>query len=783
MAFTSLYPAQGLQNFVDEASNILTAVNGVPGAGQFRSQIINRAPITDISQNLKPAFGIERIQVQQVYALQNEFGNSVGEVVFGALNDDRGLVRCVGMWVNVADSLGSYASSSSANTTDFVEIVFYGTGLNLLGQINATARDFRYTLDGGSESANFLPNSGTGSALLNSRGNALNQIFPVVSGLSQGLHTIKIRNNSSGAELRFYGYEVLNESSNLKTNAGSAFIAGKKNYLSAVDTQSPTSSFTNSYGSAGSRGGHVLVYLASDGTIKKDIQYTDVAQNSLTSTDHSNEEVARTYYYREFGSNRSDDFTTNNSSAAARAFTLDDNVTTLLSPQVHINTGISNDGVVISNTFTMTFIFVGTGLDVVLEEATLGAGRTETVAIDGGSSLGTIADIASGASIRTIKIVSGLPYGTHVVKFTNTTSGDSKAFKQFIVYQPKKPALPAGAIELGDYNVLATYVANATAGLETIATGVVRKSNLREVVYTGTWTTSLSTTTAATGWDVGHSGGSNGEYCEYTFYGTGFELRARTNGNSTTTVVSLQALSTGGSLLAATVANFPTIVSSVYGTGWSYTAGTATLSQNGATTVGGGLSINSLPLGLYKIRFTDNNAANGFEIGCLDIITPIHSQKSNLFADLQNSLLVGSCALSDNRQIQPLKLPQSTNKYRAQAVGINSDPTTTSTSFVPMPDLALTVPSRGSWFAVSYAQSGRGSTTTATLQTQIYIDGVAASIAKQSATPASANNFVTSDRVLVFLSPGTHKIDLYWAYSSGTGTTAGTQRSLTVEEL
>ena len=97
MALTSLFPAQGLQSFIDESLVQLTAINGTPGATQFRSSVVNRAPITDISQNLKVSMGIERVMVQQLIQLQNEFGPN-GEPIWSALNDDRGMMRFIGNW-------------------------------------------------------------------------------------------------------------------------------------------------------------------------------------------------------------------------------------------------------------------------------------------------------------------------------------------------------------------------------------------------------------------------------------------------------------------------------------------------------------------------------------------------------------------------------------------------------------------------------------------------------------------------------------------------------------
>ena len=82
---------------------------------------------------------------------------------------------------------------------------------------------------------------------------------------------------------------------------------------------------------------------------------------------------------------------------------------------------------------------------------------SHAVTIDGASA-GNITTATSGA-ILNAKICSGLPYGTHIVKVLRSAAvNGSMLFSSFKVYQPKKPTLPAGAIELADYNLMADYV-------------------------------------------------------------------------------------------------------------------------------------------------------------------------------------------------------------------------------------------------------------------------------------------------------------------------------------
>ena len=94
--------ANGFQPYVDTTTNtiVATASAGTPAAGYFYSSIVGRASMPDLSQNLKPAMGIERIMTQQIYQLQNEFGPN-GEPVWATPNDQFGQIRCVGSWTSL----------------------------------------------------------------------------------------------------------------------------------------------------------------------------------------------------------------------------------------------------------------------------------------------------------------------------------------------------------------------------------------------------------------------------------------------------------------------------------------------------------------------------------------------------------------------------------------------------------------------------------------------------------------------------------------------------------
>ena len=623
--------ANGTLNMVNVS--YLEAVNGAPSSTQFRSEILGRAKMLDLSRDLMPRMGVERIQTQQIMRVDGEVGPA-NEAVFKPANDRFDQIRFVGNWATVNNAAGVW-SNSGTTATDFCEIVFYGTGLNILAaDYDSTGRDARATIDGGAEGANFLTTPL--SNVLNSRNYTPNIIVPVASGLSLGIHTVKIRNVTW---LRLAGFEILNEATTLKTTPGVALVNGLKRTLAALDTQAYNSGFDS--GVLGTRGGRVSIYMRKDGTIGKSVQPVAASQTNLTSVNRStaNEEIIRSYHIREFGAGRADDFSSAVGTSGQRSFVLDDNVTTLATATCNLSPGLESWRP-LNNNESLIFTFVGTGLDI--ERVNDGPSTADTInVLVDGTSIGNLSTTATSTNVKFMeRVVSGLPYGTHTVKFNRTAGGVSTAhIGKFVVFGPKKPTLPAGALELAEDHIMADYVANTTAGLETIATGVIRKTAGREILCSGSTIFAIDVANY-----VGYgelAAGATGSYYEYTFFGTGFELRGRANTVFHPTVnITLNGL-------AATVANFPSLVSSAYG-GFTFSSGV--WSQNASNTLGSGISIRGLPLARYTIRMAaGSNMPNGMILETIDIITPIHVQKNNGPFVLQNTLTVGSQGIADRR--------------------------------------------------------------------------------------------------------------------------------------
>ena len=762
------YVDKSFQGFVDQ-SQLMTAtsVAGSPAAGTFYSTITNRSAMVDMRQDLKPRMGIERITTQQIYQLQNEAGPN-GEVVWAPNNDPFNQIRYVGQWQSDFSSNGPKAISSTQG--DYYEVTFYGTGLNVLTSYsNIGSVDWRLSVDGAAEGANIFPASAP-ATVLNGRNYSANYIFPVVSGLTLGVHTVKVRKaDATGHQLHSFGFEILNESSLIRTNPGIAYNQGKKITTSLQDATSYTSGVT------GTRGGRMLVYQNSDGTIGRAFQATNISQANLTGADHSNEDISRVYYWREFGAGRSDDFSLFTSGGAAnKAFTLDDGTTAMVTTSQVVSSVNNGDclGFGVDGTY-IEITFVGTGLDITRETAA--ATDTASVHING-TNVGNLANSFSTANILIReRVVSGLPYGTHTVRLTRTAGGAAHIkLKQFIVYQPKKPTLPSGAIELADYNVMADYSGTTITGTALfdnfqMPVGTLTKLGSREATYSGTWTYNSPGSSNPLGTTISTT--TNGDYVEYTFFGTGVVFHGTDSGGGAHTFT----VRIDGALNATGIAR-----SSVTNSG----GGTYTVSS----AVGGSpvrLEFTGLALGVHTIRITK---ASGSAINMIafHVITPIHSTKSNLYADLQNSLPVGSQGISDNRKTTPSEDLAVQPKAFSLANLLTSNPSTTSTSPVPMPDMSVTHFNRTGKIKITYNVQDSNSGAGGISSIRAYVDGSPVGTQRNNVfqSGGAGTAVTTSDSFIINVSPGIHKIDLYWWTNAFTHyIISGGATTLLVEEV
>jgi hypothetical protein len=742
----------GTQGWVDQATDLISVPN---------TTIINRAKIPNLANDLRASFGIERIPTQTIVQLQDEFGAN-GEPVWGVVNDDRGLIRCVGG--NWASSVATVGPCITTNTIagEYIEITFYGTGLNILLWMDTSSRNFPITLDGVAYSSlNY-----SSSTMIITRGYAANCVTTAVSGQSLGIHTVKIANNAS--VLGLYGFEILNataSNTSINVNSGTAYIGGKQ-YVNLLSDSIPYTSA----GITNGKGGRVVRYLKADGTF--DHVYTAIPSSPsyLTNANHTNEEVGRTHFPREFGVGRSDDFSLmSTTNVAGASFTLDDGTTTLVA--VNARQGAVAFGIdVMATTGFLTFTFVGTGLDVYLA-CDGGARQITSIQIDGAASVGSISMLASTQGVY--KICSGLPYGTHTVKFTTTYSTATPAFNKFIVYQPKTPSLPANGLEICAYNILADYngttaTTSSFLGNNENPVGIINKINARELIYVGTWNMDMDVTTETRGGCRAFSSVS-GDYFQYTFFGTGVNLHLSqfaTAGGATLSIT-IDGSTAAGGVARVNITN--------NGSG-NYTQ------AFGSSGFPCRVEFTGLSLGVHTIKVAKTNIYTS-GVQSVDVITPIHSYKSNLYADLQNTLPIGSNSLMDSRKTSMIKEALPAQKAWAQSVGIASNVTTTSTVMVPIPDLSCTLKTNGSPIKLTLNMNIEGTTVGSYAIIQMFVDGAACT--SKYAYPQVANSAtMASDSFVLPVSAGVHKIDAYWSTNNASYTmkSVSTGRCLTVEE-
>ncbi len=742
------------------------ALLSIPKVSVPFTTIQNRAQIYDLSKDLGTRMGVDRIQTQQIYQIQDEFGPD-GEPVWGVVNDIFGQIRFVGSnWGNLVSTAGPVPVAIAGQSLNhYIEISFYGTGLNWLNSSHSGS-DFRASVDGGVEGGSLLPASM--STAIGARNYSPNIIIPVVKGLTLGFHTVKIRANNAAAGMTVYGFEVLNESSSVTVNVGTSWKDGQKRYNATQSVLSYNSGFES--GVLGTRGGRVAVYQKPDGSIGKAVQPTNNSQQNLTAADHSNEEVARVYSWREFGSGRTDDFSTLAGVASARAFTLDDGTTTLVGEN-QVQTSYGTEGTSIGAAgSTLKLTFVGTGLDVVRADA-ITTLDNHTVSVDG-VSIGSLTAIGVASLDRVVKIISGLPYGTHTITFTRTTTvgGAATAFKRFIVYQPKTPTVPLNCSMIGAYNIMANYDSSAVVttgitGHSQLPQGSLFKSIVRENTYVGAnWAFGSIDATYASGIVIG-TAANNNQPVSYTFFGTGFMLTLLASAGGTYDFsISLNGVLSASGVVKTNASNLG---------GGSYRS-TSTTSGEPCR-----IEFTGLAIGMYTVTIQKTAGAGQWNYSGLHLITPVHSHKNNGPFVLQNTMSIGSQGVN-SLAILPSQID---TKGVSTAVGVTSGPTSASATLIPVPDLSTTINCTTGRIKVSSFVTLRNNSLSASQSLAIFVNGQIFGPPSTIDIPVANNNNAHNIVSVLSVPIGINKIDIYHQTNAGTTTFAGVGRQLNVEEV
>jgi hypothetical protein len=218
--------------------------------------------------------------------------------------------------------------------------------------------------------------------------------------------------------------------------------------------------------------------------------------------------------------------------------------------------------------------------------------------------------------------------------FRNAPNNWSIGLHDFIIYQPKKPSIPAGALEVADYNVMASFSFGSSIVEDTPSAGIIRKNHTREFTFVGTWAIAQSIL-SPTGWATTTSTAAS--YTEYSFFGTGFVLRFGNNAGAQS-----QTISVNGS---TNLSSFTTVLSAT--AGLSFTAATGVITGSPAGSIANNqLQVSGLALGYHRVRVAWNSGAI-LSPYAFDIITPIHIN--------QPSLKTGSLSLKSATKYSPEK--------------------------------------------------------------------------------------------------------------------------------
>ena len=369
-----------------------------------------------------------------------------------------------------------------------------------------------------------------------------------------------------------------------------------------------------------------------------------------------------------------------------------------------------------------------------------------------------------------LRVVSGLPYGTHIVRFTKGIL-NSFGINSFIVYQPKTPTLPVGSIGLSAYNIMADYVGVAnTLGGTTLAVGrgVLRKQISNGLIYAGSW----SYNGVAADFPAGNIFGTStsGSYYEYSFFGTGLELRHTYSSVPASYTVSIDG------------ANYTGAATAKASTGTSWTPGTSTWVVAGS--LGSSLEITGLSLGMHKVRVTKDNATDFMFPVSIDVITPIHSTKTLLPYELQNLAPIGFQSLGDLRVNSAIKEASAQIKNVSQAFGITADPSTSSTLPIPANDMSVVHYSKTGKIKITYHMGIQFlSGAAGTITTDVRVNGQNTYAFKYTSFTNNSINGNASDCVVCNVNPGANQIVVYWRTNTGTVALYSTSRNLIVEDI
>ncbi len=748
------YIDSGLKAFIKLGTMTPTATTGTPAANTFYSNIQSRAEIPNLETDGLLRYGSKRMMTQTLIPMENEMG-VLNQRVSKITNDEQDQIRFVGNWIQTINTNGYRAQTITQN--DYAEIVFRGTGLNVLLFPEATNNpDLRYSINGGADSVAAL--TGLLSAATAGRYYNTNTVVNVVSGLPFGTYTLILRKNANNAGIfAVYGVDILDERSSILATANTGYMAGKESITSDILTTLNTQ-FTNVYNSVSTKGGKVIVYKNPAGEVLKDVRYVDAVSRSGLTTDHSREEAFANLSPRQFsasGNPAGTDFGVG-LTVTNGYFTLDDGSTSFYANNGAFQTLNGIEGFVLTNNGdNLSLSFEGTGLD--LSFSAPAAPTNATVTIDNDPAL-TFTISFDANTARTYRIASDLPYGSHTVKITRIAAGNFPNLYRMILYNTKTPALPAGNLKQGEYNLLSDYVPTALANPASLSYGVISKASYKESAFTGTWTLTNNGTVRNVGYMLSST---NASTFTNNFYGKGFEITANSAGTVTATITINGVLYTG----AATVIG-----------GGSWVPGTSTWTL--PTTNGGRIQITGLPEGKQTVLVTLVSAAAGFNYHAFDYQTSISSGLTTMKMTDQNTLISGSNSILVSRVFDAEK-DNSIFVSRSTGTIVNQ---IVSTTAIPVADMILPFVSRTGKAKVNYSVYLTDNSANQGSFLVLYVNGKIVGTRKNFTV--SGNNGTVSDYIIIDVPKGLNSIIMQAYVGAGAGNiNIQPERNLTVEEV
>ena len=510
------------------------------GRKYYYTNIAGSKPIKD--PRIGGHFGSQRHKFRSIQLLEQE---TATQGVNSYSVDGREWIRMSGTATTDIEikNHGSGNMIKLGNGTDFFEITGYFNDINIRLETHPNYDGWTKQLNGATASAG--QSAVTADSPLTNRYVDSGSVLNVGVGATLGINTVRI--NSHDNNIYVFGCELIAQDTSSDANKVKIQIPsqnvvsyGKKFTVSGTPHYDPFNGFTNdttlfssvvdtatslglgtatTWGAPWDKGsndhirpfngGRVVKWVDSSGTIKTSVTMMPAnaqnvgptASNEITTAsatnshtisfsddaiDHSLSEIAKTFWWREFGNGAANQGGPNTSNYADAtmlhltadpiAYVMDDGLTSLAGENAIKTTGTgvpnySDDALMSNDNNKGVYItFIGTGVSI------------RSAGNDGQG---------------VYNIAQNLPYGTHILKVQRISGNDPQYiidgfslgtithgnlgnFAEVTFHQPKKPPIPEDAVVLADYMLMADHVVQTSVNNDEISKGVRLCSGSRD---------------------------------------------------------------------------------------------------------------------------------------------------------------------------------------------------------------------------------------------------------------------------------------------------------------